>query len=327
MKILYGVQGTGNGHITRARMMADAFADLPVKVDYVFSGKDSEYFNMEPFGSYREFPGLSFVSKGGKISYLQTLKRNHISRFIHDLKTINATNYDLVLNDFQPITAWAARIHKVSCIGLSHQNAFRYKVPVRGYNPVAALVLKWFAPSDIHLGFHWHHFNQPILPPMIKTDLKIRSIIHRKILVYLPFLEHDHFHPIFKLFPDYDFIQYHPVSKSSRIENVFCHPLSQESSMRDFSDCSGLICSTGFGACSEAIDYGKKLLVLPLNGQMEQLSNAAALEKLGCGTVVNKTIDTTTMDRWLNAASPDRISYTEAAIAVAGWIVNGSDLL
>jgi UDP:flavonoid glycosyltransferase YjiC (YdhE family) len=35
MKILYGVQGTGNGHITRARIMAKAFADAGVQVDWV----------------------------------------------------------------------------------------------------------------------------------------------------------------------------------------------------------------------------------------------------------------------------------------------------
>jgi UDP:flavonoid glycosyltransferase YjiC (YdhE family) len=37
MKILYGVQGTGNGHISRARLMADAFSRRnDVEVDYLF---------------------------------------------------------------------------------------------------------------------------------------------------------------------------------------------------------------------------------------------------------------------------------------------------
>ena len=39
MKILYGIQGTGNGHITRARVMASCFKKLNVEVDYVFSGR------------------------------------------------------------------------------------------------------------------------------------------------------------------------------------------------------------------------------------------------------------------------------------------------
>lgn len=36
MKILYGVQGTGNGHTTRARVMANCFRDMGVSVDYFF---------------------------------------------------------------------------------------------------------------------------------------------------------------------------------------------------------------------------------------------------------------------------------------------------
>jgi UDP:flavonoid glycosyltransferase YjiC (YdhE family) len=39
MKILYGVQGTGNGHITRARAMAAEMHAAGVEVDFVFSGR------------------------------------------------------------------------------------------------------------------------------------------------------------------------------------------------------------------------------------------------------------------------------------------------
>ena len=50
MKLLYGVQGTGNGHISRARMMAQHFADKNVDVQFLFSGRDPEhYFDMDIF--------------------------------------------------------------------------------------------------------------------------------------------------------------------------------------------------------------------------------------------------------------------------------------
>ena len=39
MKILYGVQGTGNGHIARARAMSHAFKEHDVEVDFLFSGR------------------------------------------------------------------------------------------------------------------------------------------------------------------------------------------------------------------------------------------------------------------------------------------------
>ncbi len=42
MKILYGAQATGNGHVTRARAMAPTFNKAGLDVDYLFSGRDPE---------------------------------------------------------------------------------------------------------------------------------------------------------------------------------------------------------------------------------------------------------------------------------------------
>ncbi|HFF2915998.1 TPA: glycosyltransferase family protein, partial [Vibrio cholerae] len=42
MKILYGVQGTGNGHIARSRAMCAALKQQQVDVDYLFSGRPVE---------------------------------------------------------------------------------------------------------------------------------------------------------------------------------------------------------------------------------------------------------------------------------------------
>lgn len=322
MKILYGVQGTGNGHITRARMMAEAFKKHSVMVDYLFSGKDDSYFNMEPFGNYRTLAGLSFVAEQGKVQYIKTLKRNNIPQFIDDVKTLELSSYDLVINDFEPVSAWAAKLNKIPCIGLSHQNIFRYQVPVRGQNPLASLVLKWFAPADQNLALHWHHFNQQILPPMINVDLKLKLANQSKILVYLPFMKINEYDDLFHRFPGYQFVQYHSVKEASVRGNVSCEPLSRKNFLSDFSDCSGIICSAGFGACSEAIHYGKKLMVIPLQGQMEQLSNAAALEQLGYAEVC-ETLKRKKLKKWLKKENPERVIYPDVANEVVHWMVNG----
>jgi len=233
MKILYGVQGTGNGHTTRARMMAEALSAHDVEVDYLFTGKDGDYFNMDCFGDYKSFAGLSFIVNKGRVNYYKTFQRNNIRGFLRNIRQLDLSAYDLVLTDFEPVTAWTARKAKVPSIGLSHQNAFRYKVPVAGSNPLARLVLKWFAPADLQLGFHWHHFGQPILPPMIKTNLTNLTSESGKILVYLPFLELDIYHDLFNRFPQYQFIQYHPALSGVR-GNVAYHPLDREGFLKNF---------------------------------------------------------------------------------------------
>ena len=55
MKILYGVQGTGNGHIARARAMSEAFKAHEVQVDFLFSGREPDkYFSMEHLVTIRQ---------------------------------------------------------------------------------------------------------------------------------------------------------------------------------------------------------------------------------------------------------------------------------
>lgn len=322
MKILYGVQGNGNAHTTRARLMAEALKKHDVIVDYLFSGNDNEYINMEPFGEYRTLQGLSFVTEQGQINYLKTLKRNNISKFFSDIRQLDTSSYDLVITDFEPVTAWAAKFNHIPSIGLSHQNAFRYRVPRSGNNIITTTVLKWFAPADNQPGFHWHHFNAPILPPMIKTDLEMLPVNSGKIMVYQPVLPLDEYHDLFHRFPDYEFVQYHPVDHSGQQGNVCWYPLSREGFIRDFSDCSGIISSAGFDTCSEAVHYGKKLFVTPLQGQMEQQSNAVALEQLGYGKV-KKKIKRKSLKNWLDKPQPVAVNYPDVAAAVAQWIVDG----
>ena len=43
----------------------------------------------------------------------------------------------------------------------------------------------------------------------------------------------------------------------------------------------GVICNAGFQTSSEVIYLGKRLIVIPVEGQYEQLCNVAALEKMG----------------------------------------------
>ena len=54
MKIFYGVQGTGNGHITRARVMARELYKAGIDVTFQFTGRPADkYFDMAIFNDYQ----------------------------------------------------------------------------------------------------------------------------------------------------------------------------------------------------------------------------------------------------------------------------------
>jgi len=65
MRLLYGVQGTGNGHISRCRTLAQALGRHGVEVDYLLSGRArDDYFDMQSFGDFRARQGLTFSHPG-----------------------------------------------------------------------------------------------------------------------------------------------------------------------------------------------------------------------------------------------------------------------
>ncbi|KPN77177.1 glycosyltransferase [Shewanella sp. Sh95] len=323
MRILYGVQGTGNGHLSRARVMAKALVEHNIQVDFLFSGrKPEDFFDMECFGDYRVQEGMTFATHSGRVNITQTVKQNCSLSLLKDIQALDLSCYDLVLNDFEPISAWAARRQGVPSIGISHQAALTHPVPKLGGTWLNELLLNYFAPVDVALGCHWHHFGFPILPPFVEVD--VSSIEHtHQILVYLPFEEADVIADFFKPFTDYQFLVYHAKQPTKRIaDHIQWHGFNRDGFKQHLASCGGVIGNAGFELASEALTLGKKLLVKPLIGQFEQLSNVAALQLLGAGDSM-MSLDISAVKRWLKAASPNPIAYPQVGDALVKWIGSG----
>ncbi len=327
MKILYGVQGTGNGHITRARAIAPKLKEAGAEVTWLFTGRPrNDFFEMEIFGDYQWRNGLTFQTRHGHVHYLRTALYNNLLRFIHEVRTLDLSGYDLVVTDFEPVTAWAAKLRGIRTVGIGHQYAFGLDIPVAGADFMGTQLLKYFAPASLGLGIHWHHFNGPILPPMIETPLTDNSHNPRKIIVYLPFEDIPSILRVLKPFTDYEFHVYHPggpVAMTAKTSHIQVKGLSRQGFLVDFADCGGVLCNAGFELPSEALHQGKKLLVKPLHRQMEQLSNALALDQLQLGEVMHD-LDPEIVARWLAAGHSPTIHYPDVAGAVTQWLMRGA---
>jgi len=323
MKILYGVQGTGNGHITRARIMAKALMEAGAQVDWVFSGRErSGFFDMDAFGNYQSYRGLTFVTRSGRVLFFKTALAANLGQLYQDIRHLNVDGYDLIINDFEPVSAWAARRAGKKVIGISHQNAFLYDIPKYGSNLAVNWFMRNFAPVDLPIGLHWHHFNQPILPPLVEHSHYTNISTPRHYLVYLPFAGLDDIVPQLRAFPDYHFYIYQPVPAAYDEGHIHIRPFSREGFQQDLHRCEGVICSAGFELPSEAIHLGKKLLVQPVAGQMEQKSNAIALDQLGYGSVANQ-LNASAIGRWLPLKPPSTPRhYPDVAKALVNWLIN-----
>lgn len=325
MRILYGVQGTGNGHTTRARIMAHALSEVGAEVDWVFSGRaPSDYFDMEIFGNYRCFRGLTLVTRHGRVLYPQTFMTSHLGELYKDIRNLDVSGYDLVINDFEPVSAWAARRAGIPSIGLSHQSAFAHDIPKRGENFFVRQFMRYFAPTTQAIGLHWHHFNQSILPPLVEPSHYQNECQPGHYLVYLPFADLNDFLPKLKAFPDTHFYIYQPVSAPRDEGHIHIRPYGREGFQADLHRCEGVICSAGFELSSEAIQLGKKLLVQPVVGQMEQQSNALALSQLGYGAVA-QVLTEGALSNWLSTPRPKPVHYPDVAAALAQWLISGRE--
>ena len=323
MKIFYGVQGTGNGHITRARVMAKALAAAGMDVTYQFTGRPADkYFDMEIFNGYQLRDGLTFNTHNGKVSYLKTARDAKLITFIKDVKSLDLSGYDLILSDYEPITSWAAKQQKKTILGIGHQYAFRHNVPKKGHDPLADFVMNNFAPTERNVGLHWHHFGQPILPPIIDLSKHSKPAIKNKIVVYLPFEDQNEVIRHLASFENFNFHCYAPDVVRSEYAHIICHPLSRENFQKDLLDCVGVIGNAGFELSSEALQLGKKLLIKPLHKQMEQISNAAALQQLGYGHVMDD-LDVAAIERWLDDVNAVQVTFPNVAEILVTWVQDG----
>ncbi|WP_367025464.1 MJ1255/VC2487 family glycosyltransferase [Methylococcus sp. ANG] len=323
MRIFYGVQATGNGHITRARVLAPALEAAGFEVTYLFTGRPWDHlFEMEVFGDYLWRKGLTFSTKAGRVSYLKTSVHNDVVRFVRDVRALDLSHYDLIITDFEPVTAWAARMQKREVIGIGHQYAFGYPIPKTGDDILARTVLKYFAPASVGLGLHWHHFDQPILPPIIETPPEPEAVLEHKVLVYLPFEDIREIVALLEPLREYEFHVYSPAVSRDRPEHIHIKQLSRTGFQHDLRDCSSVICNAGFELASEALQMGKKLLVKPLRAQMEQLSNALGLEQTQLGAVMPE-LDRASVTHWLKNGHAVRVVYPNVASHIVGWLKSG----
>ncbi|MFW6402031.1 MAG: glycosyltransferase family protein [Desulfohalobiaceae bacterium] len=325
MNILYGVQTTGHGHLVRSAAMVQALRKTGHQVLCLLSGaRKGSSWDREVFKPYEQRKGLTFSTSQGRIQHMKTALNLDLLGFYRDIREFPAQGFDLAITDYEPLSARIAKRQGFPSIGIGHLYSFCHKVPIhKGCMPGSRLIMTSFAPVDIPLGLHWHHFEQPILPPTIPEDIYPgQPEVPDKILVYLPFEDLEQIQGFLRQFREYRFYVYCKCSAPAQEDNLLLRPISRQGFVQDLADCSGVICNAGFSLSSEALHLGKKLLLKPVAGQIEQKSNALALEQLGLGWSMQK-LDAKCTEKWLHLPQPAAQNYPDVISATVSWINSG----
>jgi uncharacterized protein (TIGR00661 family) len=280
MKILYAIQATGNGHIIRARHhipMLKSVAD----VDVLQSGSLSDIDL--GFDIKYKFKGLSFkYDSSGGISYMKTMASLSVPTLIRDIKNLDL-NYDLVISDFEPISAWASKHKDILCMGSSHQYSFKSKKVPRPTERSCSgeFILKELAPANIGIGFHYKSYDDFIVEPTIRKELvDVNITSDGSYVVYLGAYSKKQIYDILSKFPSVKFYVFVKGQTKEEWGSNSCFlPISVELFTQKLIGCEGVITAGGFESTSECLHLGKKMLVIPIKGQYEQLCNCAALRQ------------------------------------------------
>ena len=307
MKIFYAIQATGNGHIARAMELMPILQQYGT-VDIFLSGSNSNLSFDLPV-KYRSTGVSLFYGNKGGLDYWKMLKAFNPLKIWHEAKDLPVEKYDIVINDFESITALACRLKNVPSVGFGHQASFQSANTPRPKreNIAGEIVLKKYAAADAYVGLHFEQYDDFIFSPVIKDDILNANPTNKEhITVYLSHYADDTVAKALKKIKEIRFEVFSKSVKEITVDgNITFIPVSTKAFNESMIHCHGTITGAGFETPAEALYLEKKLLCLPIKGQYEQLCNAAALKNFNVPVIasIDETFSNSVI-QWLNGCNP-----------------------
>ncbi|RZA01680.1 MAG: glycosyl transferase [Sphingobacteriaceae bacterium] len=314
MKILYAIQGTGNGHLSRSMDIVPLLQKMG-KVDVLISGTQGDL--KLPFPVKYNLHGFGFVfGKSGGVDLWKSFLKSRFRKFLKEINDLPVENYDVVINDFEPVSAWACYMKNKPCIGLSHQAAVLHDMAPKPAetDAIGKLILKHYAPVTANYGFHFNAFGDRMFTPVIRQQVREQVIANKgHYTVYLPAYDDKR---LIKHLSEFKNVEWDVFSKHNKKtvknKNITIQPINNEAFIKSMAQSAGVLCGGGFETPAEALFMHKKLLVIPMKNQYEQQLNAAALKQMGVPVIKSlKPKHNDTILEWLNNGQPIRVNYPD----------------
>jgi len=299
--ILYGVNGEGAGHSTRAKEVISHLQQRGHAVHIV--SFDRGLTNLRKDFDVMEISGWRITYVNNQVRYRRTVATNlltarktmaSISR-LKDL--IDEKEINLVITDFEPLTCHAGRRKRLPVISIDNQHCLTnadvsYPSQYRRDATAAKMVTRLMVPranAFLVTSFFEAPVTKPntfLFPPILRECiLKTKPRQGEHILVYVtspaPALA--------KLLASVrsSFIAY-GFGREGQEGNILYKKPSQDGFLADLISAKAIIANAGFSLVTEALHLGKPYLAVPVEHQFEQIFNAYWLDKVGYGAFWEK---------------------------------------
>src|SRR5690606_4073554 len=219
-------------------------------VDVLVSGIQADI--QLPFPVKYRLHGLSFIfGKSGGVDLWRTFMSSTVRKFIQEINNLPIESYDLIINDFEPISAWACQTREIPCIGLSHQIGALHPASPKPEETdmLGKFIMKNYAPSSTAYGFHFKAYHDHIYTPVIRQSIpQLEPKDNGNDTVYLPAYDDAHLFKNLSKFPDVKCDVYSKLNKNKfTVKNVTIIPRSSDTFLKCMAVASGVLCGALFG--------------------------------------------------------------------------------
>lgn len=317
-RIIYGVAGEGFGHSSRSHVIGQHLIDEGHEVLFAASRKSLSYLRKHFGNKVHEIAGLSLVYRDGSLLPIKTLATN-LSQVLPN-RRMNIELYrtvfepfcpDLVISDFEPFSAWWAWRYGVPFISIDHQHLLtmcevEHPLGERSSRLSAEITTRCHylgAAAYLIVNF----FQAPVrnrrailAPPVVRPLVEsLPATNGEHILVYTTDSSwKDRLVLLLNSFHGQGFRVY-GFDEARQAGNCEFRKTSAEHFLQDLASCRGIIATAGFSLLSECLYFRKKMLLLPVGGQYEQVINARYAERLGLA-LSRSSLDAATLTEYLD---------------------------
>jgi uncharacterized protein (TIGR00661 family) len=316
-RVIYAVAGEGFGHSSRAHLIGQRFLDAGHEIMFVASQKALLYLRQYFGPRVQEISGLSFAYRNGNVDSVGTVAKNMVAfpRASRHNRALFEQVYepfqpDLVMTDFEPFSGWWAWRKRVPFISVDNEHLLavcKLEHRLRDIFPrltATTVIRSYYFGAACYVVINF--FKAPLrkdsavlVPPVVRphvTALTPSNAGH--ILVYSTTgTRRERLCDVLHRFADQSFYVY-GFNQYAEIGNCTFKERSTEGFLADLASARGVVASAGFSLMSECMHLRKRMLLLPLAGQYEQIINARYAEKLGLG-LWSKRLNETSLARFI----------------------------
>ncbi|MFX1317596.1 MAG: glycosyltransferase family protein [Promethearchaeota archaeon] len=297
MRLLYGINTNGQGHINRARDVIRQLLLDGHQVDCLFSGPTPPLYAKSLSRRWRHIPGYKIKFSGHGINVPETLLQNllHFRNFPRIFENVRRLvkleDYDAVITDFEGFSCMAGLATQKPVISVDHQHSLihfkQVLPPVQVHDLIVGMGLVLYCTPLCHHYFAIDFVQElqrsgigTLFPLFEKSELlDYTPTVEDHYCVYLPYLREQHLLKVLKTFPEEQFRVYGYNRKETHC-NISFEPTGRQSFLKDMASSKGVLMHAGFSSSWEAILLKKHIYLNPLDNHIEQATNAHRLAKI-----------------------------------------------